>query len=148
MSNIDWFNFENRELDFPIYKKNPHISKKGWIILFMSLFVGLICAMSSKLHISILSCIILILPLLYFLKWDYGAIFQRPKAKDIALAVLLFVGYMIYAILMSMFLENFGLVGGELISDVSLSDIPPLFFSIMSEEMVKFIPFIFFWGCQ
>ena len=23
-------------------------------------------------------------PVLYFLKWDYHAIFQRPKAKDIA----------------------------------------------------------------
>lgn len=46
--------------------------------------------MSPHLHIAILSCIVLIVPVLHFLKWDYKAIFQKPKPKDVALAVALF----------------------------------------------------------
>ena len=50
---------------------------------------------------------------------------------------------MIYALLVSSVLEFFGIIGGELVSDFSLSAIVPLFFSLMTEELIKFIPFIF-----
>ena len=92
ITNIDWFKFENKNLDFPIYKKNPHVSKSAWIILFIVSFLGLILSISSKLLISILSCAIILIPLLYFLKWDYTVIFQKPKLKDIVLSVALFSG--------------------------------------------------------
>ena len=47
---------------------------------------------SDSIILSIIGCLILAVPVLYFLNWDYHAIFQRPKAKDIALAVALFKG--------------------------------------------------------
>ena len=50
---------------------------------------------------------------------------------------------MIYALLVGSVLEFFRIMGGELVSDFSLSAIPPLFFSLMTEELIKFIPFIF-----
>ena len=143
ITNIDWFKFENKDLDFPIYKKNPHVSKSAWVILFIVSFLGLMLSISSNLLISILSCAIILIPLLYFLKWDYKAIFQKPKLKDVVLAVALFGGYMIYALLVGSVLEFFGIMGGELVSDFSLSGIPPLLFSLMTEELIKFIPFIF-----
>lgn len=90
METIDWFKFEDNDRDFPFYKKNPHIPKWGWIVLFIALVMGLILMMSPHLHIAILSCIVLIVPVLHFLKWDYKAIFQKPKPKDVALAVALF----------------------------------------------------------
>lgn len=146
MSNVDWFNFENKDLDFPFYRKNPHVPKWGWIVLFIACPLGLILTASSRLHITILACIVLIVPVLYFLKWDYGAIFQKPSLKDVGLAVVLFVGYLVYAIVLGMLLENFGIVGGDLIeeSSMSLMSIPPLIFSLMGEEFIKFIPFMFF----
>ena len=52
---------------------------------------------SDSIILSIIGCLILAVPVLYFLNWDYHAIFQRPKAKDIALAVALFIGYLIYS---------------------------------------------------
>lgn len=146
METIDWFKFEDRQLDFPFYKKNPHIPKWGWIVLFISLVIGLIFTFSTKLHFAILSCIVLIVPVLYFLKWDYKAIFQKPKPKDIALAVALFVGYLAYAVIMSFLLEQFGIVSSGLVekSSVSLMTIVTSIFSLMGEEFLKFIPFMFF----
>ncbi len=146
MSEIDWFKFENKDLDFPFYKKNPYIPKWGWIILFFVMFIGLFLSMSSKIHITALSCIVIIVPVLYFLKWDYKAIFQKPKAKEILLAVGLFVGYIIYALAMSTVLENFGIIGGGANTTITttIMDTIPLFFALMSEEFVKFIPFMFF----
>lgn len=146
MAEIDWFKFEDKDLDFPFYKKNPHIPKWGWIVLFFALAIGLVLMISTKIYIAVLSCIVLIVPVLYFLKWDYGAIFQKPKLKDIALAVALFVGYIAYALAMSLLLENFGIMGGELIeeSSISLMTIVTSVFTLMSEEFIKFIPFIFF----
>ena len=146
MENIDWFRFENKDLDFPFYRKNPHIPKWGWIVLFITVPIGLLLTISSKIPILIVSCLILIVPVLYFLKWDYRAIFQKPKPKDIALAVALFVGYILYALLMSTVLEYFGITGGNLMGSesVTLMTVVSMFFSLMSEEFIKFIPFMFF----
>lgn len=96
MENIDWFNFENKDLDFPIYKKNPHIPKWGWIVLFIAAPIALLLCSFPNMIVAILSCPLLLLPILYFLKWDYKAIFQKPTVKEVGMAVGLFVGYMIY----------------------------------------------------
>ena len=104
MSNIDWFKFENKDLDFPIYKKNPHISKRGWIVLFIALAIGYVFVQGSQIWQGIISCIVLIVPVLYFLKWDYKAIFQKPALKDVALAVGLFIAYILYAYVMTIIL--------------------------------------------
>lgn len=146
MSSIDWFNFENKDRDFPFYNKNPHLPKWGWLVLFILVPFGLLLTISENILISILSCAILVVPVLYFLKWDYKAIFQKPSWRDVALAIALCIGYFIYAIIMSMLLEHFAIIGGDLVGEttVSLMSIPPLFFSLMTEEFVKFIPFMFF----
>ena len=65
---------------------------------------------SDIIPIAIAQCIILIVPVLYFLKWDYKEIFRKPSRRDIALAVALFVGYKIYAVVVGKILEMFGIV--------------------------------------
>lgn len=145
MSDIDRFRFENKDLDFPIYKSNPHISKGGWIALFIAFVIGYVFVQGSQIYQGIISCIILIVPVLYFLKWDYKAIFQKPALKDVALAVGLFIAYILYAYVMTVVLSNFGIVGSsDGGSTITFMDIPPLIFSLMGEEFIKFIPFIFF----
>ncbi|WP_405274148.1 hypothetical protein [Methanobrevibacter sp.] len=146
MSNISWFKFEDKDLDFPFYKKNPHIPKWGWIVLFIAMILGLILSISSQIHITALSCVVIIVPVLYFLKWDYKAIFQKLSLRDIALALALFVGYIIYAELMSALIGFFGISGGTLVdsSTITIMSVFSLIFSLMTEEFVKFIPFMFF----
>ena len=85
-----------------------------------------------------------LIALLYFLKWDYHAIFQKSEAKDVVLAVLLFIGYIVYANVIASFLNQLGFSGFTGQSIAELYTIPPLFFSIMGEEFAKLIPFLFF----
>ena len=147
MSDISWFKFENKDLDFPFYKKNPYVPKWGWLILLFTVPFGLLFSVSDKVYICIIGCAIMLIPLLYFLKWNYKAIFQKPKAKDVAIAVGLFVGYLAYAMVMSLILEQFGIAPtADLIeaNSISVMSFLPLIFSLMGEELVKFIPFMFF----
>ena len=143
--NIDWFNFENKDRDFPFYNKNPHVPKWGWVVLFIMLFVGLM-GTGSEIYITVFTTLLLVGSVLYFLKWDYKAIFQVPKPRDIALAVGLFVGYMIYVMIVGFLLEHFAITGPDLMGSdpITAMSYVSLIFSLLSEEIIKFIPFMFF----
>ena len=146
MVEIGWFKFEDKDYDFPFYDKNPYVPKWGWIVLFFVFLVGSVLTISEKLPSAILCCIVFIVPVLYFLNWDYKAIFRKPSGRDILLAVALFVGYMIFAMIMSTILEQVGIVGGGLVeeSSVTIMTVFTAIFSLMGEEFIKFIPFMFF----
>ena len=145
MTKEGWFKFEDKDYDFPFYKKNPHIPKWGWIVLFFAWIIGFILIMFSNVPMAILCCIVFIVPVLYFLNWDYHAIFRMPSGRDVALAVALFVGYLIYAMLMGILLEHFGIVSSGLVDgeSVTIMVIFTLIFTLMGEEFLKFIPFLF-----
>lgn len=146
MTNIDWFNFEKKDLDFPIYNENPHIPKWGWAVLFIASFFGLIFSGLPTIPGAMLSCVVVVVPVLYFLKWDYHAIFQKPTLKEVGLAVVLFAGYIIYAAAMNPVLEFFAITSSGTVSANSIDVIMmlSLVFSLMCEEFLKFIPFMFF----
>lgn len=118
----------------------------GWIVLFFALIIGFILSISDKIHFAIIGCIVLIVPVLYFLKWDYNAIFRMPSRRDILLVVALFVGYMVYAFVMSTILEQFGIVSSGTVDVGSLNVMALVnsIFSLMGEEFFKFIPLMFF----
>jgi len=118
----------------------------GWIVLFIAVIIGTLLSMSESLHMTILCCIVFIVPVLYFLKWDYKAIFRMPFRRDILLAVALFIGYMIYSIAVSAVLEQFGIVSSGTVDSgsVTVMTLVTSIFSLMGEEFLKFIPFMFF----
>ena len=148
MSNNDYFKFENKDLDFPIYKKNPYVPKSGWIVLFIAMFLGFLMQglTGSELIDGILFVTVVLVPLLYYLKWDYKAIFQKPKSKEIALAIALFVGYIIYSFALGSVLDYFAITATPTVDEntITIMSLFPLLFSLMGEELIKFIPFIFF----
>ncbi|WP_407424697.1 type II CAAX prenyl endopeptidase Rce1 family protein [Methanobrevibacter sp.] len=146
MAEIDRFKFEDGDYDFPFYNKNPHIPKWGWIILFFAFLIGSVLSMSEKIYFLISGCIVLIVPVLYFLKWDYNAIFRIPSRRDIVLVVALFAGYMIYSLVMGLILSQFGIVSSGTVDSGSLSGMSLVnwIFAVMGEEFMKFIPFMFF----
>ena len=146
MLETDRFKFEDKDYDFPFYNKNPYIPKWGWVVLLLVFIVGTVLSLSDKLHYAILTCIVFIVPVLYFLKWDYKAIFRKLSRRDIALAVALFVGYFIYAMVMGMLLEQIGIVSSGTVdpNSVTTMTLVTLIFSIMGEEFIKFIPFMLF----
>lgn len=145
MTEIGWFNFEDGDYDFPFYNKNPHIPIWGWIVLFLAFFIGFFLSVSNKIYFSILGCIVLIVPVLYFLKWDYKAIFRMPSRRDIVLIVALFAGYMIYSFAIDPILSLFGIVSSGTIDPASISVMTSFefIFHVLGEEFIKFIPFMF-----
>ena len=146
MIESDRFKFEDGDYDFPFYNKNPYIPKWGWIVLFFALFIGFFLAISDKIHFSIMGCIVLIVPVLYFLKWDYKAIFKMPSRRDMLLVVALFAGYIIYALVMGEILDFFGIVSSGTVDPESIGVMTLIssIFSVLGEEFIKFIPFMFF----
>ena len=138
MSNDDYFNFENEDRDFPFYKKNPYVPKSGWIVLIVASIVGMLMQGLTGNEILV--------PVLYYLKWDYTAIFQKPKSKEVLLAIGLFVGYMIYSLAVGSVLDYYGWSATPTIAENSLNiaSIVALLFSLMGEELIKFVPFMLF----
>ena len=138
--------------DFPYYKNNPRISKKGWLLLLFMVPVALILySLSSSMFNSdiigsLIFCLLLLVPLLYLSNWDYGLLFYRPTRDEIILAVLMFVGYMAYSIIVGSVLDAYGLSGmegGAETFGITVETTIGLIFSMMGEELVKLIPLMF-----
>ena len=139
----DFFNFENKEMDIPFYNNNPQLSKSSWILLLFALLVGfgtyLITA--TPMLSGFLFCIILLVPVLYFLNWNYKAIFQKPSLNDLKWAVMMAAAYIAYATIMTYALVLTGLP----VAAVNLgADLADFIFTLMGEELFKFILLAFF----
>ncbi|MBR3141474.1 MAG: hypothetical protein IKF11_11555 [Methanobrevibacter sp.] len=135
--------------DFPYYKHNPRISKLGWLTLLLIIpIVFFISLLIEDLLISgVIFCFGLLIPILYFSKWDYTLLFHKPTMDEIMLGVLMFVGYIIYVIVVSILLEPTGLFSSgtpPYPEVIDLKSIISLLFSLMGEELLKFIPLMFF----
>ena len=91
----EFFRFEDEGRDFPYYKHNPKISQTAWIVLLLTVPIAYltyaITGMENEILGSFLFCIVMLVPLLYFSKWDYSLIFRKPTRREIKLAVLLFI---------------------------------------------------------
>lgn len=136
---------------FPFYRHNPRISSGGWLLLILSVPVALLVyalvGFESEIIASVLFCLIMLVPLLYFSKWDYSLMFRKPTKNEIILAILMFAGYMIYALCLGSVLDMVGLGGVEASSaeevGVTIQSTVGLLFSMMAEELLKFIPLMF-----
>ena len=146
----EFFKFEDTSRDFPYYRHNPKISKGAWVVLLLaipiSFLVYAIFAIEHEMIGSILFVLVLLIPLMYFSNWDFSLIFHKPTKSEIRLAVLLFIGYMIYAIAVGEVLDLIGqssTVSGDYFG-VNWEMLFSLVFSMLAEEFVKFIPLMFF----
>ena len=146
MTGVDWFKFEDRDYDFPFYNNNPQITKRGWLVIFFAFLFGFFLATSEKFIISIIGCILLIVSVLYFLKWDYKAILRMPSRNDILLAVVLFIAYILYTLAMDPILAQFGIISSGTVDPTSFSVMTSFefIFWVLGEEFIKFIPLMFF----
>lgn len=137
--------FEKR--DFPFYNDNPKMSRIGWIILLISLPVALfsfrhVYFYTNEFVASIVFLLILLIPLLYFSDWDYSLFFRRPTKDEMILAVVMFLAFFIYSSIMTYLLDASGLASTGS-GDAEIISIISLVFSMMAEELVKFIPLMF-----
>lgn len=145
----EFFNFEDTSRDFPFYKHNPRLSKMAWIVLLASVPIAFLLyaliGLKSELIGSLVFCLTMLIPLLYYCNWDFNLIFHSPSKSEIKLAILLFIGYIIYAIAISTLIDAFtqtSELNSETIS-VTVEMTVSLIYSMMGEELVKFIPLMF-----
>lgn len=136
---------ENR--DFPFYDENPRMSKIGWLVLLVSVPVALfsfryVCFYSNEFAASIVFLLILLIPLLYFSDWDYSLFFRKPTKDELILAVVMFLAFFIYSLIMTYLLDASGLASITS-GDADIVPIISLVFSMMAEELMKFIPLMF-----
>ncbi|WP_162685876.1 hypothetical protein [Methanosphaera sp. BMS] len=87
----------------------------------------------NKIIDGLLFCLIPLVAVLYYLKWDYTAPFHKPKRSEIKLAIILFVGYLAYALIISSLLAFLSLSGSDIVSagSVTLIMLLSLFCSLM-----------------
>lgn len=144
---MDFFKFEDEGVDFPFYKENPKLSLLGGFILIFSIFLAFIPYYSNIPYIGpFLFALIMLVPLLYFLKWDFNALFRKPSLKDIGLAILVVFVYVFYSTIMGYIFQFMGLDGfSEPYPAINLfNDFVTLLFSMMGEELIKVILLLIF----
>ena len=137
--------FEKR--DFPFYNEIPKMSKIGWLVLLVSVPVALfsfryVCFYTNEFAGSIVFLLIMLIPLLYFSDWDYSLFFRRPTNDELILAVVMFLAFFIYSSIMTYLLDASGLASITS-GDADIVPIISLVFSMMAEELMKFIPLMF-----
>lgn len=144
---MDLFKFEDGGVDFPFYKENPKLSLLGGFILIFSIFLAFIPYYLDIPYIGpFLFALIMLVPLLYLLKWDFNALFRKPSLKDIGLAILVVFVYFFYSTIMGYIFQFMGLDGfSESYPAINLfNDFVTLLFSMMGEELIKVILLLIF----
>jgi len=136
---------ENR--DFPFYNEIPRMSRIGWFVLLISIpvsfFVNVfVSSLTNDIVGSIFFLLIMLIPLIYFSNWNYSLFFKKPTKDELILAVLMFIAYFIYSLIMSNVLDASGLASTGS-ADAEIVSIVTLIFSMMAEELIKFIPLMF-----
>jgi membrane protease YdiL (CAAX protease family) len=135
---------ENR--DFPFYNENPRMSKIGWLVLLISVVLSYCTyhyiSFPNEILSSIVFLLIMLVPLLYFSNWDYSLFFKKPTGDELILAVLMFLAFFAYSFVMTNFLASSGIPNMDGSSE-GIVNIVGLIFSMMAEELVKFIPLMF-----
>lgn len=146
----EFFNFEDTSRDFPFYKHNPKLSKMAWVVLLASIPIAFVLysviSLESEFIGSLVFCLTMLIPLLYYCNWDLYLIFHAPSRNELKLAIILFIVYIIYAIAMDTIIGAFSQpseVSPEAIG-VTAEMTVSLIYSMMGEELVKFIPLMFF----
>ena len=147
----NYFKFENTEFDFPFYNKNPEISKFAWFVMVIAFILGYGIYITSPifqipLYLSlILFCAIPLIPILYYLNWDYGRIFRKPSLNDLGWALLMIFAYIIFTIVLSPIIQAGFPSERPVMAALNATDaILPLILQIMGEEIFKFIFFVLF----
>ena len=84
----------------------------------------------------------MLIPLLYFSDWNYSLFFRKPTKDELILAVVMFLAFFIYSLIMTPLLDASGLASTGS-GDAEIISIISLVFSMMAEELMKFIPLMF-----
>lgn len=100
MSNVDFFEFEDKNIDFPYYNEKNAYVKNSLIIILSSLFLFVFLILGPIKFFEgqeqIILFLITIIPLLLLTKCNLGLFFRKISLNDIRLIIVSYIGYKIY----------------------------------------------------
>lgn len=148
----DFFNFENRDLDFPFYNGKPLMPMTGWIILVLAIivYVGLVFGafnfipgFEGSILSDVIPPLVLILAACYCFRGNLGSIFRKPEFKDLKVIILCFIIYIIFSAAMNILLGSLGLVNRSAASNSAsplgqtILSAAIIYFGLIGEELFK-----------
>ena len=94
---------------------------------------------------SFVCCFILLIPLLYYSNWDHELFLRKATDNEIIFTVLLFIGYIIFALTVSAILD--AVISPPAMTaemrGITVESTISLIFLMMADELVKFITLMF-----
>lgn len=144
---VDFFNFEEKEYDIPFYNNIPKLSKFEWGLLVFGLLLFIVVLyIPIPMHetvVSILFCVVLLIPTLYVLKGNLNLMFRKIRRKDIIPILIFFILQFVYSMIVLYILYTAGIRGSAPVNtEVQTTTLLSLFnmvIQLMGEELFKVI---------
>lgn len=144
---VDFFNFEEKEYDIPFYNNIPNLSRFEWGLLVLGLLLFIVVLYIPfpipETVVSILFCVVLLIPTLYVLKGNWNLMFRKIRRKDILPILIFFILQFAYSMIVLYILENTGLKGPAPVDAgtevVTLLSVFNIVIQLMGEELFKVI---------
>ncbi len=109
MGNSDYFDFEDKNVDFPFYNQKSLFDKNSLLIILATIFIftflifGPIKFQGSQQQIIMF--LITLIPLLMLTKCNLGYFFKKLTVDDLRLIILSYIGYMVYYLIVYFLLQ-------------------------------------------
>ena len=109
MGNSDFFEFEDKNVDFPFYNQKTLFDKNslkiivGTILVFVLLLFGPVKFYDRQQQIILF--LITLIPLLMLTRCNLGYFFKKLTINDLRLVIVSYIGYMIYYLIIYFILQ-------------------------------------------
>ncbi len=115
----NFFNFEEKDLDFPFYNGKPQLKSTDWIILLAALILRIafifglwnyipFTAYLNPLIIGIIELLLLFIPIAYCCRGNLGLFLRKPEKKDLKVIIICVILYYVFSIAMALILRAVG----------------------------------------
>lgn len=149
MSNNDFFEFEDKNTDFPFYNQKNLYDKTSLIILLSSLFLFTFLILGPiKFYQGQEQIILFLITLISFLmitKCNFGYFFKKLSVNDLRLIILLYIGYQVYYLIIYFLLGVFSYTTSspiEYFIDMNLITLLLNLLQIIAEEFFRIFLFL------
>lgn len=109
MDNSDFFEFEDKNVDFPFYNQKNLFDKNSLLIIIATIFIFTFLLFGPiKFHDGqqqIILFLITLIPLLMLTKANLGYFFKKLSFNDLRIIILSYIGYMVYYLIVYFLLQ-------------------------------------------
>ena len=144
MSDVDFFDFEDKNVDFPFYNENREFDKNSIIIILSSIFLFVFLILGPIKFFEgqeqIILFLITIIPLLLLTKCNLSPFFRKISLNDLRLIIVSYIGYQVYYLIINGLFKLTNYTTSSAIKYFENMDVLTLIFNflqIFSEEIFR-----------